>query len=122
MQVLAEENAAEKKSLKKQLEISLMREEVKKIWPEIEWIQDPELKESVYKTWEHAIEQSVLTAEDLTKMGKYVNGFFGIKKLLKKKGMLQQLPQKDALEIVPFALLLDLKNFTTGQNGDLDHL
>jgi len=45
-----------------------MRDEVKKIWPEIEWIQDPELKESVYKTWEHAIEQSVLTADDLTKI------------------------------------------------------
>ncbi|NHJ04933.1 MAG: phosphohydrolase [Candidatus Heimdallarchaeota archaeon] len=45
-----------------------MYEEVKKIWPEIEWIQDPELKDSVYKTWEYAIEQSVLTADDLTKI------------------------------------------------------
>ncbi|NHJ86313.1 MAG: phosphohydrolase [Asgard group archaeon] len=45
-----------------------MKESVKKIWPEIEWIQDPELKESVYKTWEYAIEHSVLTAEDLEKI------------------------------------------------------
>jgi len=45
-----------------------MRNEVKKIWSEIEWIQDQELKENVYKTWEKAIEQSVLTADDLTKI------------------------------------------------------
>ena len=42
-----------------------MRERVKKIWPEIEWIQDAELKEKVYQTWEYALEQSVLTPEDL---------------------------------------------------------
>lgn len=45
-----------------------MRKEVKKIWPEIEWIQDPELKESVYKTWEYALENSVLSADDLEKI------------------------------------------------------
>ena len=35
------------------------------IWPEIEWIEDPDLKEKVYQTWEYALEQSVLTPEDL---------------------------------------------------------
>ncbi len=42
-----------------------MREELKRIWPEIEWIKNAELKEKVYKTWEYALEQSVLTAKDL---------------------------------------------------------
>jgi hypothetical protein len=45
-----------------------MRASLKQIWPEIEWIQDPELKEKVYQTWEYALEQSVLTPEDLTKI------------------------------------------------------
>ena len=45
-----------------------MYEEVKKIWPEIEWIKDEKLKESVYKTWDYALEQSVLSAEDLQRI------------------------------------------------------
>ncbi len=42
-----------------------MRERIKEIWPEIEWIEDAELKEKVYETWEYALEQSVLSPEDL---------------------------------------------------------
>ena len=42
-----------------------MREELKKIWPEIDWIKDPELKENTYKCWEYAIENSVLSPADL---------------------------------------------------------
>ena len=42
-----------------------MRDKVKEIWPEIEWIADAELKEKVYQTWEYALEQSVLSADDL---------------------------------------------------------
>ena len=45
-----------------------MREKLKEIWPEIEWIEDPELKEKVYKTWEYALEHSVLSPEDLLKI------------------------------------------------------
>jgi hypothetical protein len=45
-----------------------MRERLKEIWPEIEWIEDPELKEKVYQTWEYALEQSVLTPEDLQRI------------------------------------------------------
>lgn len=45
-----------------------MRERLMQIWPEIEWIQDPELREKVYQTWEYALEQSVLTPDDLTKI------------------------------------------------------
>ena len=42
-----------------------MRERLEKIWPEIDWINDLELREKVYQTWEYALEQSVLTPEDL---------------------------------------------------------
>jgi hypothetical protein len=42
-----------------------VREKLMEIWPEIEWIQDTELKEKVYQTWEYALEQSVLTPGDL---------------------------------------------------------
>ena len=42
-----------------------MRERLAKIWPEIEWIEDAELKEKVYQTWEYALEHSVLSPEDL---------------------------------------------------------
>lgn len=45
-----------------------MRTRVREIWPEIEWIQDPDLKEKVYKTWEYALEQSVLSPEDLQRI------------------------------------------------------
>ena len=42
-----------------------MRQQLMEIWPEIEWIEDPELKEKVYQTWEYALEQSVLSPQDL---------------------------------------------------------
>lgn len=45
-----------------------MREKLQEIWPEIEWIEDPELKEKVYQTWEYALEQSVLSPDDLTEI------------------------------------------------------
>ncbi len=42
-----------------------MREAVKRIWPELEWIQDAELKEQVTRTWEVAFERSPLEPGDL---------------------------------------------------------
>ena len=42
-----------------------MREKVKKIWPEIEWIKDEKLKTKVLDCWIYAVEKSVLTPEDL---------------------------------------------------------
>ena len=45
-----------------------MREKLQEIWPEIDWIKDPDLKEKVYQTWEYALEQSVLTPDDLLKI------------------------------------------------------
>jgi len=38
---------------------------IKELWPELEWISDNELRERTAKTWELALEKSVLTADDL---------------------------------------------------------
>lgn len=45
-----------------------MTEEIKKLWPELEWISDPELREKTARTWETALERSVLTADDLNRI------------------------------------------------------
>lgn len=42
-----------------------MRETVKELWPELEWIKNQELKERTSRVWELALEQSVLSASDL---------------------------------------------------------
>lgn len=42
-----------------------MRETVKRLWPEIDWIANPQLREQVTETWVKALERSSLTAEDL---------------------------------------------------------
>lgn len=42
-----------------------MRDTVLKLWPEIEWIESPELREKVTKTWERALELSPLAPDDL---------------------------------------------------------
>src|SRR5664280_1265553 len=45
-----------------------MREAVLKLWPEIEWIQAPELREQVTKTWQRALELSPLSPDDLNRI------------------------------------------------------
>lgn len=35
------------------------------LWPEIDWIEDSDLREKVTKVWEAALERSVLAADDL---------------------------------------------------------
>jgi putative nucleotidyltransferase with HDIG domain len=42
-----------------------MDQTVKKLWPELEWITDNELREKTAKTWELALRKSVLTPEQL---------------------------------------------------------
>ncbi|MGB5896353.1 MAG: HD domain-containing protein [Ignavibacteriaceae bacterium] len=42
-----------------------MRNKVLKAWPEIEWIKDEDLKQKVLDCWVYAIENSVLSPEDL---------------------------------------------------------
>lgn len=41
------------------------KEEVYELWPELNWIQDEELRNKTAKTWEIALERSVLGSEDL---------------------------------------------------------
>lgn len=45
-----------------------MREKVKKLWPELEWIKNSSLKEKVLDCWTYAVENSVLEPEDLEVM------------------------------------------------------
>ncbi len=45
-----------------------MKKEILKLWPELEWIRDEALREKTAKTWELALERSVLTAEDLERI------------------------------------------------------
>jgi putative nucleotidyltransferase with HDIG domain len=42
-----------------------MNTTVSRLWPELEWISDKPLREKTARTWEIALERSVLKAEDL---------------------------------------------------------
>jgi len=48
--------------------IEIMKKEVLRIWPELNWINDEVLREKTAKTWEIALERSVLSPEDLEKI------------------------------------------------------
>ena len=45
-----------------------MHDAVRRLWPELEWIEDKELRESVTETWVRAFELSPLTPEDLDRI------------------------------------------------------
>jgi putative nucleotidyltransferase with HDIG domain len=45
-----------------------MKADIKKLWPELEWIEDESLRAKTAATWELAFERSVLIAEDLDKI------------------------------------------------------
>jgi len=45
-----------------------MNKEVIELWPELNWIQDDKLREQTAKTWELALERSVLTPDDLNRI------------------------------------------------------
>jgi len=42
-----------------------MRETVKQLWPELNWISNKNLREKTAQVWELALERSVLSADDL---------------------------------------------------------
>jgi putative nucleotidyltransferase with HDIG domain len=42
-----------------------MREAVERLWPELSWIENADLRARVARTWEIALERSPLTPEDL---------------------------------------------------------
>jgi hypothetical protein len=41
---------------------------IDELWPELEWIQDIDLRKKTAKTWELALQKSVLKAEDLQRI------------------------------------------------------
>lgn len=45
-----------------------MREQVERLWPEIEWIQNKDLRERVTRTWVRAFELSPLKPDDLNEI------------------------------------------------------
>ncbi len=45
-----------------------MNKNVLELWPELNWIQDQDLREKTAKTWEIALEKSVLSAKDLKRI------------------------------------------------------
>jgi putative nucleotidyltransferase with HDIG domain len=45
-----------------------MIEEILKLWPELDWISDAVLREKTARTWEVALQKSVLSADDLEKI------------------------------------------------------
>ena len=42
-----------------------MRDAIERLWPELEWIENPELREATTRTWEVALERSPLAPKDL---------------------------------------------------------
>ena len=47
------------------VEASPVRESVERLWPELEWIQNPDLRDSTLLTWIRAFEASPLEPDDL---------------------------------------------------------
>jgi putative nucleotidyltransferase with HDIG domain len=45
-----------------------LRSEVQRLWPELDWIQNADLKEKTTRCWERAFELSPLLPEDLNKI------------------------------------------------------
>jgi len=45
-----------------------MNSTILNLWPELEWIKDAELREKTARTWELALERSVLKPEDLNRI------------------------------------------------------
>ena len=45
-----------------------MEDQVYKLWPELNWIEDEDLRNKTAKTWELALERSVLKPDDLKRI------------------------------------------------------
>jgi len=45
-----------------------MNDIVKELWPELDWITDPGLREQCARTWQTALEKSVLNTDDLERI------------------------------------------------------
>jgi putative nucleotidyltransferase with HDIG domain len=51
-----------------QVETASMREAARRLWPELDWIQDEKLRDQVTNTWARALELSPLEPEDLNRI------------------------------------------------------
>lgn len=60
--------SAHKVSYTVRLEGGTMRDTLKRLWPEIDWIKDLPLREQVTQTWIKALERSPLKADDLNRI------------------------------------------------------
>ncbi len=45
-----------------------MKADIYNLWPELDWIKDKDLREKTARTWELALERSVLNADDLNRI------------------------------------------------------
>ena len=45
-----------------------MQDAVHRLWPELDWISNPDLREKTARTWERALELSPLTPDDLNRI------------------------------------------------------
>jgi putative nucleotidyltransferase with HDIG domain len=45
-----------------------MKEDIYKLWPELQWINDKSLMEKTARTWEIALQRSVLSVDDLERI------------------------------------------------------
>ncbi len=45
-----------------------MKSDIIKLWPELDWIRDEDLREKTARAWELALERSVLNADDLNRI------------------------------------------------------
>jgi len=48
--------------------MDIINREVLELWPEIEWIGDPDLRSKTARVWEKALKQSVLSPDDLKRI------------------------------------------------------
>jgi putative nucleotidyltransferase with HDIG domain len=48
--------------------MEMISQEILELWPEIEWVRDPDLRRKTAMVWEKALERSVLTGDDLKRI------------------------------------------------------
>ena len=63
-----------------------MQDAVNRLWPELQWINDADLRQKVTQTWVRALKLSPLTAEDLDRIlftlaSQLPNHFYGTQAL-----------------------------------------
>ena len=91
-----------------------MKAQVTKLWPELEWIKDESLKEKTLNAWTYALENSVLTPEDLETIP------FSL--LIKDCNITFMNHKRTCVKLAVSIATIMLKNFEGSVNINLDHL